>query len=794
MSVPSPHYRNTGGVLSEAARERVRRSARGWFALAAAFVVLATSAAVFAGFAVARSDANQSRQAFAAASADIASTLQLAIQHEEDLIVSARGFVVGNPHASEAQFLQWANSVQTLTRYPELSGFGYAVIVRQADLAAFEARSLAAPPGVVSPDGRFHVIPAGRRPFYCFTRLGQVRGDTGAPVGMDFCDARGGAAGSLQARDSGQGSYIPLRIGTTTSLSVSVPVYRGGTVPATVALRRQAFLGWIGMSFSPSVLLDRALRGRPSMSVTMRYRVGTSDASFSSGPATASHPVTTDLHNGWTITSASTAASGGLLASRSGLAVLIAGIMVSLLLGMLMYILGTGRGRALRLVARKTVELQHMAMHDTLTGLPNRALILDRADQAMARARRDNTEIGLMFLDLDGFKGINDTFGHATGDELLCAVAARLTGLLRTSDTVGRLGGDEFVVLTEGSSLDDGVERVAERIRNALAEPFVLSHPETRTVYTHVSIGIATGVRASADDLLRDADVALYEAKDAGKDCSVVFAPPMQTAVEDKLQLEMDLRSSVGTAEFFLVYQPTFDLRHVTITGAEALLRWQHPTRGLVMPDTFIPVAEQTGVIVPLGSWVLAEACRQAVNWQRRGQTLAVSVNVSARQVDTGPVFLATLREILAETGLDPGLLTLEITESMLMRDAPTSAQQLHDLKQLGVRIAIDDFGTGYSSLAYLQRFPVDALKIDRSFVNRITDSPESVALIRTLVQLGRTLGIQTVAEGIEEPAQLEALQQQGCDSGQGYLFSRPLTLPDLDAFIGLSAPVINLA
>jgi diguanylate cyclase (GGDEF)-like protein len=769
------------------------RTARGWFLLALVLVIVGSIMSVFASLAVDGSHNEQSRRAFAASSADVASTPQLAIQHEEDLIIGARGFVVGNPHATEAQFLQWANAVQALQRYPELSGFGYAVVVRSRDLAAFEARSLAAPPGVVSPDGKFHIIPAGHRPFYCFTRVGQVRGTIGAPIGMDFCASQGATPASLQARDSGQGSYIPLRIGPTTSLSVSVPVYRGGSVPATVALRRHAFIGWIGMSFSPTLLLDRALHGHSGMAVAMHYQVATSNVSFSSGPAPAgARSATIALHNGWTVTTSSLRASGGFFDHGSAVAVLVAGILLSLLLGALMYLLGTWRGRALRLVANKTGELQYMAMHDTLTGLPNRALILDRTNRALSRARRDDTAIGLMFLDLDGFKGINDTFGHATGDELLRAVATRLSALLRESDTVGRLGGDEFVVLTEGTSLDEGVELVADRIRGALAEPFLLAGPEERTVYTHVSIGIAMGIRTSADDLLRDADVALYEAKDAGKDCYVVFAPPMQTAVQDRHQLEMDLRSSVGTDEFFVVYQPIFNLGDVTVTSVEALLRWRHPTRGLVMPSTFIPVAEQTGMIVPLGRWVLAEACQRAAGWQRPNRPLAVSVNVSARQLGTGSAFVDTIRDVLATTGLEPRLLTLEITESMLMRDAAASADQLRALKALGVRIAIDDFGTGYSSLAYLQRFPVDALKIDRSFISGIGDSPESAGLIRTVIQLGKTLGIETVAEGIEIQSQLDVLKREGCDSGQGYLFARPLPVPDLEDFLDLPDRVDN--
>jgi diguanylate cyclase (GGDEF)-like protein/PAS domain S-box-containing protein len=430
-------------------------------------------------------------------------------------------------------------------------------------------------------------------------------------------------------------------------------------------------------------------------------------------------------------------------------------------------------------------RLHHQALHDALTGLPNRALILDRVEQALARARRAQTPIALLFLDLDGFKAINDTYGHAAGDELLRAVAARLSAALRESDTVGRLGGDEFVVLAEDSSLDAGPEVIAERLRDVLTEPFHLNRPEELTLHAQASIGIAVGLRTNADELLRDADVALYAAKDAGKNRYVVFEPEMQTAVSDRLELEMDLRDATGTNQLFLVYQPTFELQTCEITGVEALLRWQHPVHGLVMPETFIPLAEETALIVPIGRWVLAEACRQAADWKRRGHPLPVSVNVSARQLDPGVDLLADVRAALAESQIDPASLTLEITETMLMRDARASSDRLHALKALGVRIAIDDFGTGYSSLAYLQQFPVDLLKIDRSFISGMATGPEANALVHTLIQLGKTLGIETLAEGIEEHHQLQSLQRGLCDSGQGYLIARPLSAPEVETLIG---------
>jgi len=425
---------------------------------------------------------------------------------------------------------------------------------------------------------------------------------------------------------------------------------------------------------------------------------------------------------------------------------------------------------------RKEFEalLAHQALHDSLTGLPNRQLTVDRAEQMLLRARRDQGAVALCFIDLDNFKDTNDSLGHEAGDKLLCAVAERFTHMLRAGDTVGRLGGDEFVILTEGASLADGPLLVAERIRVALHEPFFLEGYEGLPITVTASVGIATGDRPSAQELLRDADVALYRAKAVGKDCCVLFEPEMQSAAVDRLALKSNLYSALANGQFFLLYQPIFELESMAVRGVEALLRWRHPTRGVISPDEFIPVLEENGLILGVGAWVLQEACGQAARWHRQGYRVQMSVNVSMRQI-ASPELVGDVVEALAASRLDPDTVTLEVTESVLMRDAEATVAHLRGLKELGVKIAIDDFGSGQSSLTYLRRFPIDELKIDRSFIAAIDGSRESTAVLHTLVELGRTLGLSIVAEGIETCSQLEGLRSEHCTYGQGFIFARPM-------------------
>ncbi|MGH9035328.1 MAG: putative bifunctional diguanylate cyclase/phosphodiesterase [Acidimicrobiia bacterium] len=435
-------------------------------------------------------------------------------------------------------------------------------------------------------------------------------------------------------------------------------------------------------------------------------------------------------------------------------------------------------------------ELINQALHDPLTGLANRTLLLDRLAHALARSGRSGSPTTVLFLDLDGFKTVNDSLGHSVGDKLLMAVAQRLGGCLRPADTIARLGGDEFAVLLEDTATE-AATAIAERLGRGLATPFDVG---AREILARASIGLATGApgQRAADELLRDADLAMYMAKREGKGGHAVFEAAMHTAALERLELEADLRRALAAGEIVVYYQPIVRLADASLVGMEALVRWNRPGHGLVPPAGFIPAAEETGLILEIGRWVLEEACRQVGAWQADHPTsppLQLSVNLSARQLqDSGLV--GEVEEALRQSGLEPNRLVLEITESMLMKEPETAAERLRTLKGLGIRLAIDDFGTGYSSLNYLRRFPVDVLKIDKAFVGAIAGGPEDAALAHAIVRLAITLGLGTVAEGIETEEQLADLRRLGCELGQGYLFACPLPADAMAELIRTAGPL----
>ncbi len=427
---------------------------------------------------------------------------------------------------------------------------------------------------------------------------------------------------------------------------------------------------------------------------------------------------------------------------------------------------------SLALADARTAAAIHDASHDRGTGLPNRALFLDQLRQAIDAGSQQASDVTVLLVDLDRFKLINDTVGYRGGDEVLAGVVERIRGCLRAGDLVARLGGDEFGVLLEGARSAAGA-RVARAIVGAFREPFQTSG---RTVCVTACVGIAAGGTSSADadDLLNSADVALSRAKQAGTGRTVIFEPHMRTEILERLSLLDDLQQALGRDEVRLQYQPLVHLGSGLPVGVEALARWRHPQRGNVSPATFIPLAEETGLIVELGLWVLREGCRQIAQWRGTVPEMRLNVNVSARQA-MSPEFVSDVAKTLADVDLPPSMLTLELTETVLMGDPDLAQQQLRQLKDLGVRLSIDDFGTGYSSLSYLRQFPVDQLKIDRNFVAGIAGGGDQLAVTRTVMELGHTLRLETVAEGIEEVAQLDTLRRIGCDLGQGFHLARPM-------------------
>jgi len=423
-------------------------------------------------------------------------------------------------------------------------------------------------------------------------------------------------------------------------------------------------------------------------------------------------------------------------------------------------------------------QLHYLAHHDVLTGLPNRALFKDRLEHAMTQRPHGQDLVALLFLDLDRFKVINDTLGHDVGDRLLQELAQRLRSCVREGDTVARLGGDEFGIILEGLSDGADASTVAHNITHALASPFE-DQGNTLFVTTSVGISLAPADARDAQSLLKNADIAMYRAKELGRNTYEFYAAEMGADASVRLNLETELRYALQRDQFVLHYQPQIDLESGAVTAVEALLRWQHPEQGLLGPDRFIDILEETGLIVPVGEWLLRTACTEVVGVSVDGRPLRVGVNLSSRQFTSGGI-VEIMQAVLEGSGLAPERLEIEITESLLLRDDRRTLQALTRISDMGVQIAIDDFGTGYSALSYLKRFPIDCLKIDRSFIRDISTDPDDAAIVEAIIAMSRSLGLQVVAEGVESPEQLSFLRTQGCAVGQGYLFSRPGRLIDV--------------
>jgi diguanylate cyclase (GGDEF)-like protein len=724
------------------------RERRGfWATVALAVAIVGVVGTVIGSTAMTQANNIRQQQHLAASSMAMASMLGLTIQHEEDLAISARAFFKGNPDASQAEFSQWMTAVRAFERYPELQAIAVTDIVPASQLGAFLVRTgtvMSNSPGAApSAD----IVPPGNRPSYCLRAMSEAR--AGAPVvppSVDLCQEPVGWV-LLSARNTGQGVVIPFGSGVDRGLGIGSAVYRGDVLPTTVAGRQAAFIGWVGEQIDPRRVLDAALVGNPHTSVALRFGTGPSAVAFTAGVAPHGGQASTIvLEDGWSVRITFPPVSGsGYFGGFRGPA-LIGGVVLSLLFGALIYLLGTGRSRALQLVRASTAQLRHEVLHDPLTGLPNRVLILDRISQVMARSRRSGTPMAALSVDIDDFKEINDTLGHGAGDQLLIEVGSRLSGTMRAGDTVGRLGGDEFVVLVDGPTTAEPVGVVAGRILDALASPFEIDG-SAGAQWVTVSIGIAEGVRSTPEELLRDADIALYEAKATGKQHAAVFSRSMQETIDDRRTLEVDLRGALEAGQFFVRFRPTTDLATRKVTGVEALLAWLHPERGVVPPDSFLPVLESTGLGGPVGRWLLRTTCDQGAVWNRQGRMLWMSVNVSAEHFSQA-TFVDDVDDALADSGFDPGHLIIALAETVLVSGGRTTMARLVALRELGVRIALGECDTGLSFFTFLQRYPIDILKVDRCLMAGTADPGDADEMAETLTKLGRVFSMDIFIEG----------------------------------------------
>ena len=764
--------------------------------IAVLIVVVGLCASAFLAYEWRASALDANRKSFSATAADLGSSLGSQLRSNLSLTRAVRSIATLEPQASETRFMQWYHQLQ---RGTGTSTNVVAVLIQPipaSGLARFRRQAERDPAFRAVLGGRFQILPPGRRATYCLTRA--IVGNPGAislyPGLFDYCAPAISNVGrspvaSLAALATDTGTFVATPLpgyGRRSMVAVGAAVYRLGVPLRTRAERRSAFTGSVGTTFDGGALVKSVLDGRSTLRISLDHQNpgGQLQSMSQAGPGQRGRSGVRSeriaLAQGWSI-SVSGTADRPIDADTRALLAFGLGALITALAYLLYRVLSRSRARAWGLVGERTGELEYSALHDPLTDLPNRELALDRAEQILARARRLGVPATALFMDIDDFKQINDRHGHQVGDEVLRHVAARLRSVLRENDTVGRLGGDEFVMLVDSVGFDATPDLLAERILEVLRQPIEL--PGCAAVTVSASIGIATGMPGTAEQLMQDADLALYEAKAHGKDGYALFETAMHIAAQDRIHLEMDLGEALANEELFLVYQPMLDLETERVVGVEALLRWQHPRNGVVAPDDFIPIAEDSGLIVPIGRWVLEQACVQAAAWHARGHTMGISVNVSTRQLER-PAFAAEVDEVLRSSGLEPEKLTLEITETVLMRRPEVTAHLLGDLKTLGVRIAVDDFGTGYSSLAYLRQFPVDALKIDRTFITSLACSGEAQALAHTLIQLGKALGLQTLAEGVEDRDQVRALRREGCDLAQGFLFARPLTVAMLEHFL----------
>jgi diguanylate cyclase (GGDEF)-like protein len=803
-----------------------------WGIVAVVCAAIGVVATLSGSHSVARRDAANTRKSFHSAVTGINSTLKLAIAHEEDLITSSSTFFAGHPNATPREFAAWVGWASVVRRHPEMQRLTLVGIVPASALTAFADRLAGRPvprpvphtaprvrrrvssssagssatssaaavsavtgsaPSLASGTRRssargvttkrkparaykpprpapppFPLQPPGTRAFYCLALAELAAGPVRTrPHGIDYCASRHEL---FAARSSGKTVYTSASVDGSPALTLTTPVYAGNPAPHSVAARDGAFVGWVRTLVEPGVLVQQALRGRPGDAVLLTHGNGATAAAFAGGSADGGQHSSSNLRNGWSATVLGPTPRPDVLADRDGRWTLIAGCLLSLLLGALVFLLGTRRVAVPvpRLGGSKPEDL-----YDPLTGLPNRLLTMDRAERMVARASRQSGMLtGALLIDIDWFGDVNEKLGRDAGDQVLRTVAERLEQVVRDHDTVGRMEGDEFVIVVECAARGARLDALARRVIESLHKPLELEGFGPSFFLT-ASIGLAFGRYTSPEELLHDAGLALQTAKAAGKDRYTLYNANMRAVIEDRGLLEAELNAAILERQFLLLYQPIYDLASHKVVAVEALIRWRHPKRGILVPDDFIPLAEETGLIVPIGRAVLEEACARAAAWSVAGHRIGVSVMVTANQLNREG-FAVDVRRALQQSGIEPSLLTLEIAEATVMADVTAMGERMEELKRLGVSIAIDDFGSGYAYRSDLQRMPLDYLKVDRRSLAASEDEDYRSWLLEAILVFARDLSLTVVAKGVETAEQLTNLRAMGCTMAQGYFMGDP--------------------
>jgi diguanylate cyclase (GGDEF)-like protein len=788
-----------------------------WAAAAVVCVLAGSAASVLGAHAVAKSDASKTETSFQHGSQAIASTLKLAVQRQEELTVAASTFFAGNPKATSAEFARWVTWARTRRRYPELDAIGLlpappkpAPVVKPTVITASSTGTSAgtSATGTTATSTGSSSASVDGSPTSANTPTSVAGAHTPANASPAPAPVHVAPA-LLLSRNTGLSTYKSISAGKRQALAITTPVYRGNVTPHTVFGRTAASVGWLREVLVPGALLGQILVGHPGYALSVTYRphaanrAGLSLTFTSGAPRSDAQNTTLNLHDGWTVTSFGPSAGANVLNNGYALALLIGGILCSMVLGLLVDLLGAARWSTPATTPAPTEDeaevgteakagaevrggaLPRRNLYEPVTGLPNRELTLDRAERMVARAGRDSGMLaGALFVDIDQLKEVNEKLGLSAGNQLLKIVGQRLEDVVRAGDTVGRLDGDEFVVLVESKARGVRLDSLAQRMIEALHKPVEIDSFGPSFVLT-ASIGVAFGRYATPEDLLRDAHMALVSAKTAGKDRYTLFNANMRSVIEGRAVLEAELSTALAEDQFFLLYEPIYDLGTRRVAGLQALIRWQHPGQGVLTPEHFIPLAEETGLIVPIGRFMLEEACGRAAAWNVAGHRVGVSVKVSAHQLDR-EAFATDVRRALQQSGIEPSLLTLEIPETAVMNDLAAAADRLLELKALGVSIAIDDFGgSGYAHQADLRQLPLDSLRVDRTSLAASEDESYRSWLLEAILLVGRDLELTVIATGIETQEQMAALQTLGCTMAQGALLGAP---SPVEAVVGLFA------